>query len=360
MNNNKILNNIGLTFDDVLIVPDYTDVKREEIDISIRLTSDIKLKLPFMSSPMDTVTTSFMAIALGKLGGLGVIHRNLTIKDQVEEVKKAKKETSLVAAAVGVGRDLKERAEVLSRAGIDVVVIDSAHGHSKFVIEATRYVSEKHKNITLVAGNVVTGEAARVLIEAGAQVLRVGMGPGSICTTRIIAGIGTPQITAIMKVAKVAKEHNISVIADGGLRLSGDIVKALTVGGDCIMSGSLFAGTDEAPGEVVIIDGKKYKSYRGMGSVAAMKEGSAARYGQEYRKGQEKKLITEGVEGLVPYKGSLESVVNQLVGGLRTGMYYAGARNIRELQEKAKFIRVSQASLIESHPHNILIKASGD
>lgn len=355
MNQNKILNSIALTFDDVLIVPDYTDIKREEIDISTQLTPDIKLKLPFISSPMDTVTTSSMAIVLGKLGGLAVIHRNLIIENQVKEIKKAKKETSLVAAAVGVGRDLKERMEGLSRAGVDVVVIDSAHGHSKFVIEATRYVSEKHKNIALIAGNAATGEAARVLIEAGAQVLRVGMGPGSICTTRIIAGIGTPQITAIMEVAKVAKEHSISVIADGGLRLSGDIVKALVAGGDCIMSGSLFAGTDEAPGEVVTVEGKKYKAYRGMGSVAAMRKGSAARYGQEYRKGQEKKLIAEGVEGLVPYKGSVKNIVNQLVGGLRTGMYYVGARSIKDLQEKAKFMRVTEASFRESHPHDILI-----
>lgn len=353
---NKIIDSIGLTFDDVLIVPNYTDLKREEIDISTHLTSDIELKLPFMSSPMDTVTTSSLAIALGKAGGLGVIHRNLTIESQIEEVRRAKKKIPLVAAAVGVGKDFQERMDVLNRAGVDVVVVDSAHGHSKYVLETTKYISDKYKNIVLIAGNVVTRRGTKALIEAGVDALRVGMGPGSICTTRIIAGIGMPQITAIMETATVAKQYGISVIADGGLRFSGDVIKALAAGGNMVMSGSLFAGTDEAPGETIVKNGKKYKSYRGMGSIAAMKQGSAARYGQEYRIGREKKLIAEGVEGLVLYQGPLENVINQLAGGLRTGMYYAGVKNIKDLQEKARFIRVSQASLRESHPHDILIK----
>lgn len=358
MNKNKISDNIGFTFNDVLIVPQFTDIKREQIDISTHLTPNIKLAIPFMSSPMDTVTTSQMAIALGKAGGLGVIHRNLTVEDQVKEVKRAKKEISLVAGAVGVGKDLQTRVEALSRAGANIIVVDSAHGHSKYVLEATKYISDKYKEIVLIAGNVVTGQGAKVLIEAGADVLRVGMGPGSICKTRIVAGIGVPQVTAIIEVAEVAKKHDVSVVADGGMRSSGDIVKALAAGGDVVMSGSLFAGTDEAPGNLVTVDGKKYKKYRGMGSVAAMRQGSAARYGQEYRVGQEKKLIAEGVEGLVAYKGSLETVISQLAGGLRTGMYYIGAKSIADLQKKAKFIRVTQASLIESHPHDVVIRAS--
>lgn len=356
MDNTKIIDTIGLTFDDVLVVPNYSEVKREDIDVSTSLTSSIRLDIPLISSPMDTVTNSEMAVALGKLGGLGVIHRNMTIVDQAEEVKKAKKEIPLVAAAVGVGKDLEMRIEALSVLGIDMVVIDSAHGYTKGVVEATKFISEKYKNLTIIAGNVASAAGVKALIEVGADVIRVGMGPGAICTTRIVAGIGIPQITAILETVAIAKNYGVKIIADGGLRFSGDIVKALVAGADAIMSGSLFAGCDEAPGKIISIKGKKYKSYRGMGSVSAMRQGSAARYGQEYRVGQEKKLIAEGVEGLVLYKGSLENVVDKLVGGLRTGMYYAGVRNIRELQEKTRFIRVSPAGVVESYPHDILIK----
>lgn len=351
----KIIDTVGLTFDDVLLLPNYTEVKREEIDVSSNLTRKIKLAIPLLSSPMDTVTTADLAIALGRLGGLGVIHRNLNSEKQADEVKKVKKEDLLAAAAVGVGKDLEERVVMLVKAGADVLVIDSAHGFSKWVIEATKYISENFRNIALISGSVATAAGAKALINAGASGLRVGMGPGSICTTRIVAGMGVPQITSILETVSVAKQYGVPVISDGGLRFSGDIVKALATGASTVMSGSLFAGCLEAPGEIITKNGKKYKSYRGMGSFAAMKEGSATRYGQEYRRGGEKKLIAEGVEGLVPYKGTVEETVTQLIGGLRTGMYYAGVKNISELQEKTRLIKVTQASLIESHPHDIII-----
>lgn len=352
---NKIVEEVGLTFDDVLLVPNYTEVKREEIDTSTRLGEKIKLSVPIVSAPMDTVTEAKLAIALGKMGGLGVIHRNLSITEQVAQVKHVEKEGLLTAAAVGIGSDLEERVEALVKVGVNVLVIDSSHGFSKWVIEATKYISENYKNIFLVSGSIATAAGAKALIEAGANALRVGMGPGSICTTRVVAGMGVPQITAVLNAVAVAKQFGVPVISDGGLRFSGDIVKAISAGASLIMSGSLFVGCFEAPGKIVTKNGKKYKSYRGMGSIGAMKEGSAARYGQNYRVGQEKKLIAEGVEGLVSYKGTVEEVVTQLVGGLRAGMYYAGVENIEELQTKTRLIRITQASLTESHPHDIII-----
>jgi len=358
MNQSKIIDNVGLTFDDVLLLPNYTEIRREEIDVSTHLTTRIKLPIPLISSPMDTVTTSSMAIALGKLGGLGVIHRNLTIEHQVEQVTQTLKEVSLVGAAVGIGKDLEERVENLVQAGVRVIVIDSAHGYSKWVIEATKFITSKYKEIDLIAGSVGTTVASKTLIEAGASALRVGMGPGSICTTRIIAGVGIPQVTAILEAVKISQKYAVPIIADGGLRNSGDIVKALAAGADTVMSGSLFAGCFETPGELVEVKGKKYKKYRGMGSIASMKAGSAARYGQEYRIGQEKKLIAEGVEGLVNYKGKLADVVTQLVGGIKAGMYYTGVKNISELKEKTSMIRITPASTSESHPHDIIINAN--
>ena len=355
MDKSKIIETTGLTFDDVLLVPNFTDIKRDEVDVSTDLTAKIRLKLPLLSSPMDTVTNAELAIALGKLGGLGVVHRNFTVSGQAAEVKKVRKEVDLVAAAVGVGKDLEERIEALVKEGVNVIVVDSAHGYSKGVIEATKYIARQYKDIALIAGSIATAAGAKALIEAGAQCLRVGMGPGSICTTRVVAGIGVPQVTALFDTVSIASRYNVPVIADGGLRFSGDIVKALACGATTVMSGSLFAGCREAPGKVVKRNGKLYKSYRGMGSVGAMKEGSAMRYGQEYRRGQERKLVAEGVEGMVPYKGTVEEVVTQLMGGLRSGMYYVGAASIAKLQEKARFIQVTQASLTESHPHDILI-----
>lgn len=342
-----------MTFDDVLLLPNFTEVKREEIDLTTQLTQEIRLKIPLLSSPMDTVTTSEMAIALGLLGGLGIIHRNMDIATQAVEVKNAKGKTALVGAAVGIGHDFEERVDALVSAGVDVLVVDSAHGFSKWVVEATKLISQKHKDVGLIAGNVATAAGAKALIEAGAQGIRVGMGPGSICTTRVISGMGVPQISAVLDVSSLCKKYGVPVISDGGVRFSGDIVKAIAVGASSVMLGSLFAGCLEAPGKIVKIKDKKYKVYRGMGSVSAMKEGSSSRYGQDYRRGQEKKLIPEGIEGMVPYSGTVEDVIVQLTGGLRSGMYYAGVKNIKELQEKTRLIKITQASLVESHPHDI-------
>jgi len=339
----------GLSFDDVLLLPDYTEIKRE--DISSHLTPTIKLKIPLVSSPMDTVTEEKLAKAIALEGGIGIIHRNLSINKQSIMVRKIKNSGLMSGAAVGVGRDLEERVESLVTAGVDVIVVDSAHGFSKFIIEATSSIKKTYPQVPLISGNVATYEGALALIKAGADALRVGMGPGSICTTRIISGMGVPQLTAILETVRAAKPYKIPVIADGGIRYSGDITKALAAGASTVMIGSLFAGTEEAPGKTVIINGRKYKSYRGMGSISAMKEGGAARYGQEYKK--EKPLIAEGIEGLVPYRGKLTNLVFQLTGGLRAGMYYLGAKDIVELQRKARFIKITHGSLIESHPHDI-------
>lgn len=349
---------MGLTFDDVLLLPNYGNVRRDEIDLSSQLTKNIRLTLPILSAPMDTVTTAPLAIALGNLGGLGIIHRNLPIAQQAAEVKKAKEKTTLVGAAVGVGQDLADRVAALVAAGADVIVVDSAHGFSKGVVDTTTYIASHHPDVALISGSVATGAGAKALIDAGAHCLRVGMGPGSICTTRIVSGMGVPQITAIVETVTVAKEFGIPVIGDGGIRYPGDITKAIAAGASTVMLGSMFASCKEAPGDVVEVKGGKYKIYRGMGSVAAMKEGSAARYGQEYRQGQEKRLIAEGVEGMVPYRGTVEDMVNQLAGGLRTGMYYVGAQTIEELQEHSRFIRITTASMTESHPHDIVMKES--
>lgn len=349
----------GLSFDDVLLLPDYSEIKREEINISSYLTLTIKLKIPLVSSPMDTVTEEKMAESIALEGGIGIIHRNLPINKQVLMVEEIKSKKLLVGAAVGVGKDLEERVRELVKARVDTIVVDSAHGFSKFVIEATSFIKKSYPKIPLISGNVATFEGAKALIKAGADTLRVGMGPGSICTTRIISGMGVPQITAILETVRAARPYKIPVIADGGIRYSGDITKALAAGASMVMIGSLFAGCDEAPGKVVVINGKKYKSYRGMGSISALKVGGAARYGQKYQKGKEKRLIAEGVEGLVPYRGKLADFVFQLMGGLRAGMYYLGTKNIVELQRKAKFIKITHGSLMESHPHDILITNSG-
>jgi len=466
----------ALTFDDVLLVPQYSEVLPKDVDVSTYLTKTIKLNIPLMSAGMDTVTESRMAIAIAREGGIGVIHKNMTVEEQASEVDKVKRsehgvivdpfylspenkiyeamelmakyrisgvpitvngklvgiitnrdirfETDyskpikdvmtasnlitakegitleeakeimkkhkieklpivdddgnlkglitikdiekavkypnaakdskgrlLCAAAVGVSRDTDERVDALVKAQVDVIVVDTAHGHSKGVIETVRKIKSRYPNIQVIAGNIATAEAARDLIEAGADCVKVGIGPGSICTTRVVAGIGVPQITAIMDVAKVAKEYGIPVIADGGIRYSGDITKALAAGADVVMIGSLFAGCEESPGECEIYQGRRFKVYRGMGSLSAMKAGSKDRYFQE----DASKLVPEGVEGRVPYKGPLEDTVFQLIGGLKSGMGYCGARTIKELQQKAKFVKVTQAGVRESHPHDIYI-----
>ncbi|MCY3625457.1 MAG: IMP dehydrogenase [Candidatus Dadabacteria bacterium] len=471
----------ALTFDDVILSPRYSEVLPSEVDVSVRLTRRINLNIPILSAAMDTVTEFRTSIAMAQEGGIGIIHRNLSIPAQAGEVERVKKYESgmivnpltvrpgtrvsealeimvendisglpvvksdntlhgiitnrdirfeknmdlkidkvmtpkkelvtvkegttlleakellhkfkieklpvvddsfklrglitmkdiekiekfpkaskdvmgrlLVGAAVGVDKHSQERVDELVAAGCDVIVVDTAHGHSKRVLDSLAHIRKKYPEIDLVAGNIATSEAAEDLIKAGADCLKVGVGPGSICTTRVIAGIGVPQITAIRKVCSVAKKHDIPVIADGGIKYSGDITKALAAGADSVMIGNLLAGSDEAPGEVVLYQGRTYKVYRGMGSIEAMRAGSRDRYAQDDEM-MEAKLVPEGIEGRVPYRGNIGAIVYQLVGGLRAGMGYTGSATIRELQEKAKFVKITNAGLQESHVHDIVI-----
>lgn len=467
----------GLTFDDVLLVPQESNVTPNEINLATRLTKTIELHIPLMSAAMDTVTESAMAIAMAREGGIGIIHKNMTIQEQAAEVDKVKRsengvitnpfflspqhtlsdaeelmskykisgvpicdsngvlvgiltnrdlkfETNydrlinevmtsenlvtapvgttlkdaeeilrknkieklpivdenmhlrglittkdiekavrypntardkfdrlLVGAAIGVTNDCIERTTALVNAGVDVVVLDSAHGHSKNIINKLKEVKAAFPTLPVIAGNIATGEAARALIEAGADAVKVGIGPGSICTTRVVAGIGVPQVTAINDVYEVAKEYDIPVIGDGGIKYSGDISKAVAAGADVIMLGSLLAGCDESPGENEIYQGRRFKSYRGMGSLAAMEKGSKDRYFQT----GSKKLVPEGVEGRVPYKGPVSDTIFQLMGGLKSGMGYCGAENIKKMQERGTFVKITGAGLQESHPHDIYI-----
>ncbi len=469
----------GLTYDDVLLVPARSAVLPRETDLSTKFTKNITLKIPIVSAAMDTVTESKLAIAMAQLGGIGVLHKNMTIEKQANEVRKVKRaengmiidpitlrinatvgdalkimeEYSIggipvvddtnklvgivtnrdlrfernmrksvndamtsenlittteftnfeqaadtlqkykieklpvvdddfklvglityrdiikikenpnsckdekgrlrVAAAVGVAGNTMERVEALIEAGVDAIVIDTAHGHSKGVLDMARLVKQKFPDTDLIVGNIATAEAALDLIAAGADAIKVGIGPGSICTTRIIAGVGVPQLTAVYDVAQAVKGTGIPVIADGGIRYTGDIVKAIAAGADTIMAGSLFAGVDESPGETIIFEGRKFKSYRGMGSVEAMQEGSKDRYFQDMED-DIKKLVPEGIVGRVPYKGSLAEVIHQMAGGLRSGMGYTGSATIEALQ-KAKFIKITSAGFAESHPHDITI-----
>lgn len=466
----------GITFDDVLLVPAYSEVTPNMIDLTTYLTKKIKLNIPMMSAGMDTVTEHRMAIAMARQGGIGIIHKNMSIEAQAEEVDKVKRSENgvitdpfslspehtladaedlmhrfrisgvpiteagklvgiitnrdlkfetdyskkisesmtsenlvtaqegitleeakailakarkeklpivdkdfhlkglitikdiekqikyplsakdaqgrlLCGAAVGITANMMDRIDALVKARVDVVVVDSAHGHSLNIINAIKKIKAAYPDLQVIAGNVATGEATRALIEAGADAVKVGIGPGSICTTRVVAGIGVPQITAIMESYAVAKEYGIPIIADGGIKYSGDMTKALAAGGNVCMMGSMFAGCDEAPGTFELYQGRKYKVYRGMGSLAAMENGSKDRYFQEGAK----KLVPEGVEGRVAYKGSLEDTVFQLVGGIRSGMGYCGCPTIPELQERGQFVKISAAALRESHPHDIHI-----
>lgn len=338
----------GITFDDVLLVPAYSEVLPFEVCLKGRFSRHIELDIPFASSAMDTVTEANMAIAMARKGGIGVIHKNMPAEKQAEEVAKVKAEGLKVAAAVGITKDVLVRVLPLANAGVDALVLDSAHGHSKGVIDVLKAIKNTFPDIDVVVGNIATAEAAKDLIIAGADALKVGIGPGSICTTRVVAGVGMPQLTAIADVADVAGD--IPVIADGGLRYSGDVVKALAAGATCVMCGSMFAGTDEAPGEVEEVDGVKMKGYRGMGSIDAMEAGSADRY---FQKGAAK-LVPEGVVARVPYKGSVADVLFQLEGGLRSGMGYCGARDLDALH-KAKFVKISPATVKENHPHDVAI-----
>ena len=467
----------GITFDDVLLVPAYSEVTPNMVDLTTKLTNKITLNIPMMSASMDTVTEHRMAIAMARQGGIGIIHKNMSIEAQADEVDKvkrsengvitdpfslsadhtlqdaddlmakfrisgvpivkedgtligiitnrdlkfetdftkkisesmtseglitapegitldeakailakARKETLpivdkdfklkglitikdiekqikyplsakdeqgrlLCGAGVGITANMMERIDALVNAHVDVIVVDSAHGHSANIIKAVRQIKEKYPDLQIIAGNVATGAATKALIEAGADAVKVGIGPGSICTTRVVAGIGVPQITAVMDCYEVAKEYNIPIIADGGIKYSGDMTKALAAGASVCMMGSMFAGCDEAPGAFELYQGRKYKVYRGMGSLAAMENGSKDRYFQQ----NAKKLVPEGVEGRVAYKGSVEDIIFQLIGGIRAGMGYCGAPTIKDLIETSNFVKISAASLKESHPHDIHI-----
>lgn len=467
---------IGLTFDDVLLIPGSSEILPQDVDTSTYLTKKIKLNIPIMSAGMDTVTESRMAIAIAREGGIGVIHKNMSIEEQALEVDRVKRSEHgviwdpiflspedsiaeaealmarykisgipitvngklvgiitnrdlrfiqdydqpignvmtrdnlvtapvgttlaeakeilqkykveklplvdenymlkglitikdieksrqfplsakdergrlIVAAAVGVSSETLDRVAALVDAGVDAIVVDTAHGHSKFVIDMVRTIKKNYPDLDVIAGNVATAEAVKDLIEADADAIKVGIGPGSICTTRVVAGIGIPQITAIYECYQEAKKYNVPIIADGGIKYSGDITKAIAAGGSVVMLGSLLAGTEESPGEIEIYQGRSYKVYRGMGSIGAMKRGSKDRYFQ----GESLKLVPEGVEGRVPYKGPLSDTIFQLIGGLKAGMGYCGCKNIEELQTKTRFIRITNAGLRESHPHGVHI-----
>ncbi|MFA6322268.1 MAG: IMP dehydrogenase [Candidatus Buchananbacteria bacterium] len=343
----------ALTFDDVLLVPQKSSSSPSQVSTETFLTKRIKLGIPLLSAAMDTVTESQLAITLAEAGGLGIIHKSMPAERQAEEIKKVKAKNLLCGASVSVGQNAIDRAKILVAAGVDVIVIDVAHGHYYKVTETIKILKKMFgKKVVIIGGNVATGQATADLIKAGADVVKVGVGPGSICTTRVIAGIGVPQLTAVMNAVKVAKKTKTPIIADGGIKFSGDIVKALAAGSAAVMLGSLFAGTDEAPGEVVEIDGQKMKVYRGMGSIDAMQKGSSDRYLQADKKSPEE-MIAEGVVGHVPYKGSVKHIIYQLVGGLKQGLGYCGADNIIELQKKAEFVRISAAGLRESHPHSL-------
>ncbi|MEY2969826.1 MAG: dehydrogenase [Bacteroidota bacterium] len=477
-NNDKVLS-LGLTYDDVLLVPNFSEVLPRDVNLTSRFTKNIGMKTPIVSAAMDTVTESAMAIAIAQEGGIGVIHKNMTIEQQAMEVRKVKRAESgmildpvtlskdatvrdakammaefkiggipvvndekeligiitnrdlrfekdndrliddvmtkenlittrpngtmeqaeailqehkieklpvvdasnklvglityrditkikvkpnankdeygrlRVAAAVGVTWDVVDRVSALHESGVDAVIIDTAHGHTKGVVDALKSVKAKFPNLDVVVGNIATPEAALYLMEAGADAVKVGIGPGSICTTRIVAGVGYPQLSAVMEVAK-AIDNRIPVIADGGIRFTGDIVKAIAAGADCVMLGSMFAGTKESPGETVIYEGRKYKTYRGMGSVEAMSDGSKDRYFQDVED-DVKKLVPEGIVGRVPYKGEVGEVMYQFIGGLRAGMGYCGAKDIPTLKQTARFVQITAAGMQESHPHNVSI-----
>ncbi|WP_457677609.1 IMP dehydrogenase [Thermovibrio sp.] len=469
----------ALTFDDVLLVPNYSEVLPTQVDVKTKLTKKITLNIPIMSAAMDTVTESELAIAIAREGGIGIIHKNMSIEEQAEEVDRVKRSESgmivkpvvvrpeqtiseaealmkkykisglpvvneegklvgiitnrdirfvkdyskkikevmtkenlrtapvgttleeakeilqrykieklpvvdekgylkglitikdiekkekypnackdelgrlMVGAAIGVGEEALRRAEALIEAGVDVIVIDTAHGHSKGVIEMVEKIKGLYPDVDVIAGNVATPEGTEALIKAGADAVKVGIGPGSICTTRIVAGVGVPQLTAVAQCSEVADKYDISIIADGGIKFSGDIAKAIGAGARVVMIGSLFAGTKESPGELILYQGRSYKVYRGMGSLGAMKKGSKDRYFQS--EVEEKKLVPEGIEGMVPYRGPLADTIHQLVGGLRAGMGYCGARNIEEMRKKARFVKITAAGLKESHVHDVII-----
>lgn len=343
----------GLTYDDVLLVPKRSGLaSRKLVDTKTYLTPKIQLQIPIISANMDTVTESEMAIAMAKLGGIGIIHRFLSIENQVKEVEKVKKQGNLlVGAAVGVKNGFLERTESLINAGADIIVVDIAHGHSDHAIAAVKDIKKKFSKINLIAGNVATGEGTLDLIKAGADAIKVGVGPGSLCTTRIVTGCGVPQLTAVLDAVSVARKYQIPVIADGGIKVSGDITKALAAGASTVMLGSLLAGCHEAPGTIVRKNHKKYKLIRGMASLKAnIEKNKHEENGNHFGLSD---YVAEGVEALILYKSNVEEVVCQLIGGLRSGMSYCGSQNLEELRQKAEFIQITNASLMESHPHDV-------
>ena len=343
----------ALTFDDVTLAPKYSEILPSEVDTSIKLTETLKLKIPLLSSAMDTVTESKMAIAIAKKGGLGIIHRNLDIKKQVSEIKKVKNQKLLVGAAVGAGPKEFERAEAILKENVNIIVVDTAHGHTKKVSEIIKFIKKKKKYKTaLCAGNIATPEAAKFLLKLGVDIIKVGIGPGSICTTRLVAGIGVPQLSAILSVRNGIKNKNVKIISDGGIKYSGDLAKAFAAGADAVMIGSLFAGTDETPGKLMKKNGKLFKSFRGMGSVGAMNKGSADRYFQSKQK-DASKYVPEGVEGFVKYKGEVKSIIYKLIGGLKSSMGYLGAKKVSNLKKKPNFVKITKAGFYESMVHNV-------
>ena len=343
----------ALTFDDVTLAPKYSDILPSEVDTSIILSKFLKLKIPLLTSAMDTITESKMAIAIAKAGGIGIIHRNLNIKKQVEEIKKVKKQNLIVGAAVGTGLNEFDRAKAILKEGINMIVVDTAHGHTKKVSEMIKFIKkEKNSKTALCAGNIATAEAARYLDKLGVDIIKVGIGPGSISTTRLVAGIGVPQLTAILNVRNAIKKSKVKIISDGGIKYSGDLAKAFAAGADAVMIGSLFAGTDETPGKLIKKNGKLFKSFRGMGSVGAMNKGSADRYFQSKQK-DNSKYVPEGVEGLAKYKGKVDKVIFKLVGGLRSSMGYLGSKQIKYLRKKPQFVKITKAGFYESMVHNV-------
>ena len=353
------------SFDDVLIEPNYSNILPKEVNIKTKLTNNITLNNPLISAAMDTVTEHKMAINMSLLGGIGAIHKNLTIDLQCQEIKKvkaykvdSKKSTNAsvddnnnlrVIAATGTGEEGIKRAKELLKVNVDLIVIDTAHGHSQNVIDTIKKIKSISPKTQIIAGNIATKDSAIALLHAGADALKVGIGPGSICTTRIISGVGIPQLSAILEVAKICKLRNSCLIADGGIKFSGDLVKAIAAGADCVMLGSLLAGSDASPGKIIHIKNIKYKEYRGMGSIQAMKNGSADRYFQK----NDINLVPQGVEGYIKYKGSIEEIITQLIGGLTSAMGYTGNKTIKDMKKNCKFIKITSAAMRESHVHTL-------
>jgi IMP dehydrogenase len=343
----------ALTFDDVTLAPNYSEILPSQVNTSINLTPKLNINIPLLSSAMDTVTESSMGIAMAKSGGIGVIHRNLTIDEQIKEIRKVKSKKLLVGAAVGASEKELTRAKKLLKENLDIIVIDTAHGHTKKVADMIKKIKKlRPKNTAICAGNIATPEAAKFLVKLGVDIIKVGIGPGSICTTRLVAGIGVPQLSAILNVKKGIGKSKTTLIADGGIKFSGDIAKALAAGADAVMIGSLFAGTDQAPGKKIKKKGKIYKYFRGMGSIGAMNKGSADRYFQSKQK-DTSKYVAEGVEGYIKYRGSVDKIIYNLIGGLKSSMGYLGAKKVTELRKNPKFVKITKAGFYESMVHNI-------